>query len=251
MLDTRRQMTGKVSIVGHRGASACAPENTLSSFREALRQGAHIIELDVQLSADGHVVVFHDDRLDRTTNTQGPLTERTLVELKTLDAGGWFDPRFAGEPIPTLDEVLAWAKDRIPLFVELKYSTHPNPTLHVAVVERIVAHRMTEQTMVISFHHQALRRVKERIPGIATGALYRTQMTDPVEMARRIDANAIMPPWPLITSDVVALCHDAGLSVNAWGPDADYPALIAMGVDCVNTDHPAQVRRGLSKERYG
>jgi glycerophosphoryl diester phosphodiesterase len=202
-----------------------------------------MVELDVQLSADGHVVVFHDDWLDRTTDGQGPLAERTLAELKSLDAGGWFDPRFAGEPIPTLEEVLAWARDRIPLFVELKYSAQPDPALIGAVVERIVAHKMMDRVMVISFEHQALRRVKARAPGIATAALYKMPVADPVELARQIGADAVMPLWHLVTADDVTRCHDAGLSVNAWGSDADYPALIAIGVDCVNADHPAQVRR--------
>ena len=248
MLDTRGQITGRVSIVGHRGAAACAPENTLVSFREALRQGADIIELDVQLSADGHAVVFHDDRLDRTTNAQGPLAERTLAELKALDTGSWFDPRFSGETIPTLDEVLAWAKDRVPLFIELKHSVPPDPALGAAVVERILAHGMTERVVVISFEHLALRWVKERAPELATGALYREQVADPVRLARRIRACAVMPLCHNITAKDVTLCHAAGLSVNVWGPDPDYPALIAMGVDCVNADHPAQVRRDFFQE---
>lgn len=243
MLETRRQITGKVSIVGHRGAPDCAPENTLASFREGLRQGADIIELDVQLSADGCVVVFHDDQLDRTTNGHGPLAAWSLDELKTLDAGSWFDPRFAGEPIPTLKEVLAWAKERVPLFVELKYGTGAGPALDTAVAAQIVAHEMVERVVVISFDHQALRRVKERNPDLATGALYMTHLADPVGLAREIGANAIMPLWHLVTADLVALCHDAGLAVHVWGPAADYAALIAAGVDCMNADHPAQVRR--------
>jgi glycerophosphoryl diester phosphodiesterase len=248
MLETRRQITGRVSIVGHRGALTCAPENTMASFREALGQGADMVELDVQLSADGHVVVLHDDWLDRTTDGHGPLAERTLAELKTLDAGSWFDPRFAGEPIPTLEEVLVWARDRIPLLVELKYSAQPDPALIGVVVEHIVAQQMTERVMVISFEHQALRRVKARAPGIATAALYKVPVADPVALARQIGADAVMPLWHLVTADDVTRCHAAGLSVNAWGSDADYAALIGIGVDCVNADHPEQVRREFFRE---
>jgi glycerophosphoryl diester phosphodiesterase len=243
MLQTRRQLTGKVSIVGHRGATACAPENTLASFQVGLDQGADIIELDVQLSADGHVVVFHDEMLDRTTNARGPLAGRTLAELKTLDAGSWYHPHFAGEPIPTLDEVLAWARDRIPLFIELKLGARFEHSLHAAVVERILAHEMTHQVMVISFEHQALGRVKEAAPELATGALYMAPVADPVGLAYGIGVQALMPLWYLVTASDVALYHEAGLSVNVWGADADYAALIAAGVDCVNADHPAQVRR--------
>jgi glycerophosphoryl diester phosphodiesterase len=243
MLETRRQFTGKVSIIGHRGAPACAPENTLASFQEGVRQGADIIELDVQLSADGQAVVFHDDQLDRTTDAHGPLAERTLAELKTLDAGSWFDPRFAGESIPTLDEVLAWARDRVPLFIELKYSGPSDPALGTAVIQRIVAHRMLSQVMVISFQHQALYWVKRHVPDLATGALYWEPIANPVSLAREIGAAAIMPLWHLVSDDVVSRCHSAGLSVSTWGPSADYPSLANMGVDCVSADDPAQVRR--------
>lgn len=248
MLDTRRETTGRVSIIGHRGAADCAPENTLASFREGLSQGADIIELDVQLSADRQVVAFHDDRLDRTTNARGPLAKRTLSELKALDAGSWFAPRYAGEPIPTLEEVLVWANNRISLFIELKYSADTDPFLGAAVVERILAHEMMDQVMVISFEHQALVKVKERAPDLATGALYTVPVDDPVSMARELGANAVMPLCHIVTSDDVALCHNAGLTVSVWGADANYPTLIAAGVDCINADHPAQVRRDFFKE---
>lgn len=243
MLETRRQVTGKVSIVGHRGAAACAPENTLVSFQIGLDQGADIIELDVQLSADGHVVVFHDETLDRTTNARGRLAERTLAELKTLDAGSWYHPRFAGEPIPTLEEVLAWARERVPLFIELKYGARLQPLLHAAVVECILAHKMTHRVMIISFEHQALSRVKESVPELATGALYMEPLADPLALVDRIGANALMPLWHLVTPADMTTYHAAGLAVNVWGADADYAGLIAAGVDCVNADHPAQVRR--------
>ncbi|HSV86979.1 MAG TPA: glycerophosphodiester phosphodiesterase family protein, partial [Levilinea sp.] len=92
-------------IYAHRGACAHAPENTLTAFQLALQHGADAIELDAKLSMDGEVVVFHDQTIDRTTSGTGKLAGKTLAELKKLDAGGWFAPQFAGEPIPTLDEV--------------------------------------------------------------------------------------------------------------------------------------------------
>src|SRR5919197_4354903 len=100
---------GRPLVVGHRGAMGYAPENTLASFELAVEQGADVVELDVHLSRDGQVVVIHDEQLDRTTDGRGLVGDRTLDELKRLDAGSWFDPRFAGQRIPTLHEVLAWA----------------------------------------------------------------------------------------------------------------------------------------------
>ena len=99
-------------VVGHRGAMGHCPENTLASFERGLELGADWIELDVHLSRDDALVVIHDETVDRTTNGHGAVRDHTLAELKALDAGGWFGPEYAGQRIPTLDEVLAWARQR-------------------------------------------------------------------------------------------------------------------------------------------
>ena len=256
MLDTRYESSGKICIVGHRGAAGCAPENTLAAWNEGLAQGADIIELDVQLSADGQVVVLHDDLLDRTTDGSGRVGDKTLAELKALDAGSWFAERFVGEPIPTLQEALAWARERVPLFVELKYKGLTDPavpghaSLDAAAVQQIVEQGMVERVMVISFNRQALKRVRARAPGLATGVLYAAGVIDPVALAHELGANAVMPWWRAVTAQDVALCHTAGLAVNVWGSDADYAALLAAGVDCVNADHPAQVRRDFWEDKH-
>jgi glycerophosphoryl diester phosphodiesterase len=102
---------------------------------------------------------------------------------------------------------------------------------------------------VISFDHQALRRVKMCLPEMATGALYVVPPHDAVKLAREIGADVVMPLWHTVAAQDVALCHDAGLAVAVWGADADYAALIVAGVDCVNADHPARVRRDFFPER--
>lgn len=242
MLNVRRSHTGKTSIIGHRGAAGCAPENTLAAFSAGLAQGADIIELDVQLCADGQVVAMHDDTLDRTTDGHGPLARYTLAELKRLDAGSWFAPRFVGERIPALDEVLAWAKGRVPLFIELK----PGATSHrlaAAVLRQLVDRRMADDVMLISFDHRALRYLRDQTASLALGMLYRAPEQDPIDMARRLGANFVMPWWGLATPALAAACHAAGLGLSVWGDDADYAALLAAGVDCMNADYPAQVRR--------
>lgn len=109
-----------VAVIAHRGASAYAPENTLAAFELAVEMDADWYELDCLLTKDDVVIVSHDDTLDRCTNGEGPVAEQTLAELKTLDAGSWFDAKFAGEPLPTLVESLTMAKDRIGVYVEIK-----------------------------------------------------------------------------------------------------------------------------------
>lgn len=112
---------GAIDVIAHRGASAYAPENTLAAFALAKEMNADWFELDCTLSRDGHVVVIHDDTLDRTTNGKGPVRDRTLAELKQLDAGAWKDPKFAGERLPLLAEALDWAREhRIGVYIEIK-----------------------------------------------------------------------------------------------------------------------------------
>ncbi len=114
---------GRVNVIAHRGASAYAPENTLAAFALAAEMGADWFELDCTLTRDGEVIVIHDDSIDRTTGAEGVVAEMTLSELKRYDVGSWFDPKFAGERLPTLGEALDLAKDkRIGVYVEIKDS---------------------------------------------------------------------------------------------------------------------------------
>lgn len=113
---------GMVDVIAHRGASAYAPENTLAAFELAVEQGAHWFELDCTLSRDGRVIVIHDDTVDRTTTGTGRVGDLSLPDLKALDAGSWKDPAFAGVQIPTLEEALDLAKDRIGVYIEIKNS---------------------------------------------------------------------------------------------------------------------------------
>jgi glycerophosphoryl diester phosphodiesterase len=113
---------GKVDIIAHRGASALAPENTLAAFRLAHELQADWFELDCTLTKDGHVIVIHDDTVDRTTGVKGRVLDMTLAELKQLEAGAWKDAKFAGEPLPTLNEALDFAKGEIGVYIEIKDS---------------------------------------------------------------------------------------------------------------------------------
>ena len=144
-------------IIGHRGASADAPENTLAAFRRAAENGADGIELDVRLSGDGDVVVIHDATVDRTTNGQGSVASMTVAELQALDAG-------SGEYIPTLDEVFALFGDSFLYNVELKGSGARDRGLEAAVAELITTHNLERQVVVSSFNQFSLRRARRLLP---------------------------------------------------------------------------------------
>ena len=234
---------GRARVFGHRGAMGYAPENTFASFALAVEQGADAIELDVHLTADDQVVVIHDHRLERTTTGRGLVREHTLAQIRALDAGAHFDAHFAGERVPTLAEVLDWARDRCALDVEIKGGPAPYPGIEARVVDLIRRHGMTDRVLVISFDHPTVRRVKTLAPELATGVLYSGRPIDPVGLARAAGADALMPYWANLVAEDVERAHAAGLSVHPWAtsePD-EIRALLGMGVDSVCSNHPDRV----------
>lgn len=231
---------GRPLVVGHRGASGYAPENTLASFELALEQGADVVELDVHLSRDGEVVVIHDERLDRTTDGSGLVAEHSLAELRRLDAGARFDPRFAGQRIPTLDEVLAWAVGRTRLAIEIKTGPLAYAGIEARTVELLGRHRMRERALVIAFDHHVLRRVRALDAGVATGVLYHCRPVDPLPLARAVGAQVLEPHWGFVAAEDVEAAHAAGLLVSTWATSepAALRRLVAAGVDGIATNHP-------------
>lgn len=222
-------------MVGHRGASGHAPENTLASFALAVEMGADLVECDVHLSADGVPVVIHDETLDRTTAGAGLVQAHTARQLAALG-------------VPTLDELLTWAASRVPVSIEIKHG----PLYYDGLVERTVdlvrAHAMPDRAFVISFDHFALRRVKELEPTIACGALFGARPVDGPAIARACRADALLPHWAFATRDVVDQAHAAGLAVSVWtcNDDVSIGAALAAGVDGIATDYPDRVRARLS-----
>ena len=234
---------GRARVFGHRGAMGYAPENTFASFALAVEQGVDAIELDVHLTADDEVVVIHDNHLERTTTGNGLVRERTLAEIGALDAGSRFDARFAGERVPTLAEVLEWARDRCVLDVEVKGGPAPYPGIEARVVDLIRRHEMIDRVLVISFDHPTVRRVKELAPELATGVLYSGRPIDATMLARAAGADALMPYWANLVADDVERAHAAGLSVHPWATSepAEIRSLLAMGVDSICSNHPDRV----------
>jgi len=247
------QERGRVWVVGHRGAMGHCPENTLASFERGLELGADWIELDVHLSRDGALAVIHDETVDRTTNGHGAVRDRTLAELKALDAGSWFGPEYAGQRIPTLGEVLAWARQRNTIVdVEIKNGPVYYAGIEATVVDTVRRHDMTEQVIVISFDHAAVQQVRALEPRIATGVLYTARPVDGgLGMALQAQADAILPRWDYVTAADVAAAHAAGLSVAPWASSDPEVLrhLIAAGVDAIGTNHPDVLRGVLAEER--
>jgi glycerophosphoryl diester phosphodiesterase len=161
------------TIFAHRGASANSPENTLASFKLALTQGADAIELDSKLSADGHVVVFHDPTLERTTDGTGYLSRKTLVELRALDAGSSFSDQFRGEKIPLLEEVFETVGKKLFINIELTNYATPFDQLVEKVCSLVIKHGLEASVFFSSFFAPNLKKAFRLLPSVPRGLLAR------------------------------------------------------------------------------
>jgi len=228
--------------IAHRGASAAAPQNTLAAFRKAAELGADGIELDVQLSADGVAVVIHDFVVDHTTDGLGRVADKTLVELKALDAGVRFSPQFAGERIPTLAQVFESLDGRLLVNVELK-CWRRSDALAASAVQLVRRHAMEKRVLFSSFNPLALRAVKRLAPEIPVGLLYAPDL--PIYLRRAwlaplVPHEARHPSFTIVNETMMRWCHARGLRVHAWTVDepAGMRRLIAAGVDGIITNKP-------------
>lgn len=241
MFDLRQRKNGRPLLVGHRGAADAAPENTMPALKAGLAGGADILELDVQLTADKQVVLFHDDNLLNKAGVDGRIGDFTAEYLQTLDVGRWFDEAFAGTKMPLLDEVLAWAKGRVPLMIELKHGPVFEPELDERTVRLIEGRGMSDEVVFISFDQFALQRVKRLNPDIAAGFVYLGRYLNPLSQVDGLDIDFMCPATNWLTPEEVKLLHDAGYAVSPGGFWWDYPTLISWGVDTVSSNDPAGV----------
>jgi len=238
---------GRVQILAHRGASAYAPENTLAAFRLAIDQRADWLEMDVQQTSDGRLVVFHDLRVERTTSGRGALRDLTLDQVRELDAGSWFDQQFAGERVPTFEEVLALAQDNgIRIFPEVK-----DPRFYPGIEERlastIAAFGYEDRTVVQSFDAASLEKLRRINPHLRLAALYTA--TSPFKGDPPAGAEVVGPPWELVAADrsLVRDAHASGRQIIVWTVDSQsgMQQMLDARVDGIITGRPDVARRLL------
>ncbi len=230
--------------IAHRGASAVAPPNTLVAFERAIELGADAIEFDVRLSADGVPVVIHDATVDATTDGSGRVAEMTVAQLKRLDAGASFAPAFAGERIPTLEEVLGVVGERLLLNIELKGAGLLNRGLEMAVVDLIERCDLRERVLISSFNPLALSRVQRLAPHIPTGLLCRSDL--PLLLLALTDLlspesyRAFHPHHPLVSERHLLRARERGYRIHVWTVDdpMEMRRLINWGVDGIITNVP-------------
>ena len=213
--------------VGHRGASAYEPENTLSSFRRAIELGVDAVELDVRKTKDNEIVVIHNSDVNKTTDGSGSVNELTLEEIKKFVTE-------KGEQIPTLEEVLDAVGKRVKILVELKETG-----IEEKVLGLIRQKGLIENVIIISFHEEALRKVRELNDEVATGLIY-VRHKNPIQAALDLKAEYLLPLYRFTHSANVKKAHEKGLKVIVWTINKPEEAAKykKKGVDGIASDRP-------------
>ncbi|MGM0846283.1 MAG: glycerophosphodiester phosphodiesterase [Bacillota bacterium] len=213
--------TRKTLIVAHRGASALAPENTLSAFDTAVSLGADYIEVDIQMTKDGKLVAMHDVTVDRTTNGTGRVKNFTYDELISLDAGSWFSPWFKGERVPSLDSIIDRYSGRTGILIELKHpSIYPEMEEKLAEIlsRRLSSHETPSNIIVQSFDKQSLQEFHQLLPSVPTGLIVGTSDFSTEESLFEIDGftSFITPQSTLVDASFMRQARERNLNVFTW-----------------------------------
>ena len=239
-----------MKIWAHRGASASAPENTMDAFLLAEQMGADGIELDIQLSADGEIVVLHDETVDRTSSGSGRVCDLTLAQLKKLDFSCGM-PGYAGARIPTLREVYAaFGGGRMFFNVEIKCEQGDYRTLCQKALELEKEAGMAGRILYSSFNWDALRQVRALCPQAQIALLYERALWAPQKYALEMGAGAVHPSgYMLLVPGVVRRCHRKDVRVHPWTIDSPLAIrwLARMGADAIITNRPEVARELLGR----
>jgi glycerophosphoryl diester phosphodiesterase len=233
-------------ISAHRGFSARAPENTLPALQAALDAGAHVAEIDVRLTRDGKLVLMHDGDVDRTTDGSGPVKAMTLGEVKKLDAGRWFDRKYTGIKVPTLDEVLTWSRGRLGLLVDMKNYPERDPLFIDEMIATIQRNHAEDFAIPAGFDHPSLAEIHRRQPDWPLEMIIPCRLADTVHAARAAGSVLVsLEAEHAVKADIEKM-HAAGLSVLTTLLSVDHGGeLLDMGVDFFESDDVTLVRKTL------
>jgi glycerophosphoryl diester phosphodiesterase len=238
----------RVLAIAHRGASGYAPENTMAAFRRAIAQGVSFIETDLHLTRDAHFVAMHDESVDRTTNGHGPIHNLTLTEVRRLDAGSWFASDFIGERVPTLDDILEFArKNDVVFYLELKPSGFWGG--EHALISQLRNSAEIARSVIISFDPVILASLRQLEPTLMTGLLHDGKLDNPFAKALEIGARQIAVRGDLVTPNFLQQARSLDLQVVCWtvNSPAHMRLLLSAGVDGIMSDYPDRLLSVLKK----
>jgi len=241
-------------VIAHRGDSAHRPENTLVSFASALEVGAVLVELDVQLTADGRVVVLHDATLERTTTGRGDVRRMTLAEIRAFSAGypDRFGSAYPGERVPALSEALALLRGRARVLVEIKAESVTDDAeagIEARTVEEIRRAGMADSVALISFDHRAILRLASLAPEMTRGRLFgRTSADEVLAAARDAACELVMPHKGQLSDALVDRVHAAGLKIATWVVDEpkELKQLARFGLYGVGSNRPGVLLEAIA-----
>ena len=234
-----------IIVMAHRGSAGAAPENTRASIKRAIDDNADFVEIDVQETSDGEIVVIHDSDLMKVGNTNLKIWDTTYEQLQDIDVGSWFSPEFSGERVPRLQQVLALCKDKVRVNIELKYYGH-DKRLEERVVEIVEAEDMAPQIVVMSLEYNAIEKMRKLRPDWTLGLLTAKAVGD----LTKLDADFLAVHTGLVSGRFVRSAHKRNKQVFAWTVNdaLQMSRMISMGVDGLITDEPA-LTRWVLKER--
>jgi glycerophosphoryl diester phosphodiesterase len=249
----------RIQAVGHRGASGYAPETTLEAYRLAIQMGVDFVETDVHRLRDGILVAIHDADVKRTTNGKGWIADLTLAELKSLDAGSWFNrafpekarPEYAGLRVPTLQEVIDLVKESSAgLFIEIKDPERYPPDLESSLLSLVRNNQMEKRTRFLSFSAQSIRKIKELDASIPTVFLISRPDKNSVRATLEIPADELGIRYNNATPAIVDEAHKHGLLISVWTVDKeeDMQRMLGLGVDRITTNYPDRLIRLLGRD---
>jgi glycerophosphoryl diester phosphodiesterase len=248
-----RSRDGRPLLCGHRGARVHAPENTMASFERAAELGADLIELDVRLTSDGALAIIHDSTVDRTTNGSGRVADLTWAEIQALDAGIRFSEAFAGQRVPSLQQVLEWARGRVYLAVEVKVPAPVPPDVLARIAEVIRDGGMADQVTMHDIPQPDITAVRQVDPAIQVmcdwGSTIRNDLPETIRRSSEIGGAAVIWDWHDVTAELVAQAHAAGLAVYA----ADCPTTAeavrearTRGIDILEADNVEEMAAAIT-----
>jgi glycerophosphoryl diester phosphodiesterase len=241
-------------LVAHRGASGYAPENTLPALRKAIELGANYLEIDVHQSKDNHVVAIHDFDVDRTTDGSGDVKDLTIDEIKELDAGSWFNPKFAGTKIPTLQEVIDILNENVKLIIEVKGGSEEYPGIEENIVSIVKQNRIESQVIFKSFNLEVLELFKKlapEIPRLYVFVLHFSELNLTLDKwidftdiyDNPADAQYFQAHRWFITESLIEKAHANSIKIIVWNVNTEdeIKSILNLGVDGIETDYPDRV----------
>lgn len=240
------KLEDQVQITAHRGGAGLAPENTLAAIRQAIADGTDWVEIDVQESSDGVVMVVHDSDLKKVAGNPVKIWQATAEELQAVDIGGYFDTRFRNEPMPTLKEVLEFCKGKVRVNIELKYYGH-NQNLEQRVAELVEQYQMQDSVVIMSLDSGGVARMKQLRPEWTVGLLTAVVAGD----LSRAPADFLAVSKSIADRALIRAARMQGKTVSVWTVNDAFEmsAMISRGVDNLITDYPGRAREVLAERR--